>query len=139
VKPDPQPAYVLLTLILAVFGAMLERKAGLHVVAAGFFVVAAILAVKFARGVIVESQMMKSGIRAEGRVIRVEQREIRERKGRRSQAWAITFSYADSMGVPKEQTFDEFDEESANRYRKPGAVVKFRYHPDYPDQFRVLD
>lgn len=138
VKPDPQPAYVLLTVILAGFGAVLYPKAGFKV-AAVFFAVAAILAVKFIRGVIIESQLMKIGIRAEGRVLRVEQQELHDRGMPQSQVWRITFTYNDVMGAPHEQWVDEFDEETAKRYEKPGAVVNIRYHPDHPDQFRWLD
>src|SRR6476660_1298824 len=129
VKPDPQPAYVLLALIFGGFGGVLYSKTGWKG-AAVFFVVAAVLATKFIRGAMIESQLMKSGLRAEGRVIRVEQD---------SQVWHITFAFNDSLGVAREQSFDENDEESVNRYQRPGAVVKFRYHPDNPDQFRILD
>jgi hypothetical protein len=138
VKPAPQPAYALLTVIFVGFGAVLYPRAGFKV-AAVFFVIAAILAIKFIRGLMIESQLMKIGIRAEGRVLRVEQRQFHERGMPQSQVWRITFTYTDAMGVPHEQWVDEFDEETAKGYEKPGAVVNIRYHPDSPDQFRWLD
>jgi hypothetical protein len=149
VKPDPQPAYVLLTIILTIFGVMLYRKAGadfppavrsgFHGIAVVFLVVAAILIVKFARGLIIDLQVNKVGVRAQGRVVKVEQREFHEKGMPQSQTWRVTFTYVDGLGVTHEQSVDEFDEETAKRFQKPGAVVNIRYHPDYPDQFRWLD
>ena len=51
----------------------------------------------------------------------------------------MTFSFTDSMGASHESSVEEYDEKKALAYQKPAAIVKIRYHPDHPEQFRWLD
>ncbi len=76
---------------------------------------------KFIRGLLIDLQVMKTGIRAEGRVIKVEQREFHEKGMPQSQVWRVTFMYVDALSVTHEQSVDEFDEKrlSAFRSREP--------------------
>ena len=77
-KPDPQPAYVLLAIIFTIFGVMSYRR-GFEILG-GFLVVAALIVlIRFVRGVIVETQLSKAGVRAECRVTHVE--EVKDSKG----------------------------------------------------------
>lgn len=102
VKPDSQPAYVLLVVILAGFGTMRYRKAGLTI-AAVFFVIAAILAMKFVRGLMIDLQVAKIGIRAQGRVVRVEQRELHE-EGTTPTRWASRTSNRSTNSMRRPRT-----------------------------------
>jgi hypothetical protein len=79
VKPDPQPAWVLLAGILAIFGSVAYRK-GFRIVTGVCILIAIILIVRFVRGLLADLQVNERGIRTDARVTRVEQLQDKKDK-----------------------------------------------------------
>ncbi len=134
-KPRPYPAFVLLSIIFVFFGFSALRVG--RAVAAGFFVIAAILLISFIRGVTFDLAIQKEGITTLGHVTKVDHNTGTYKK-EREEWWLVHFTFTDNTGAAHEQTFDIWDAKEASRY-PIGSNVKIRYNPRDPDMWRWLE
>ncbi len=134
-KPRPYPAFVLLSIILVVFGFNLLRLT--RIGGAVLFVVAAVLLTSFIRGLVIDLSIAKEGLMTSARVTKVEHKKA-QRKGEEVEWWDIYFTFTDNSGAAHEESIDLWDSEEASKY-PVGSGVKIRYHPRYPEMWRWID
>ncbi len=134
-KPRPYPAFVLLAIIITIFGVMAIVK--ISVIAGAVLIAAAlVLLVSFIRGLKQDLEVSRIGITTTVRITRVEQQGGTYR-GEHYDVWQVHYTFQDRQGVTHEDVMPLDDRAEAKKYH-PGGTAQLRYHPDNPSIFRWI-
>ena len=133
-KPRPYPAFVLLAIILIIFGVQLVRR--VPILGEILFIGALVLLISFIRGVKQDLDVMKIGVIATANITGVEVQSGTYRK-RRYRVWQVHFTFHDLHGNSHEDIMPLDTYHEAQKYHA-GGTAQLRYHPQNPEIFRWL-
>ena len=133
-KPRPYPAFVLLAIILIIFGVQLVRL--VPILGEILFIGALVLLISFIRGVKQDLEVMKIGVIATANITGVEVQSGTYRK-RRYRVWQVHFTFHDLHGNSHEDIMPLDTYHEARKYHA-GGTAQLRYHPQNPENFRWL-